>query len=79
MDEVGQYYTQEKANRCVVCGSSGSYIRKNVVPHEYRKHFPGKLSIKLCSTSVMLLIVVFPCILISTRLFLPTNALFIKT
>lgn len=54
MDEVGQYYTQEKANHCVVCGSNGSYIRKNVVPREYRKHFPGKLSIEFCSTSVML-------------------------
>jgi len=43
VDEVGQYYTQEKANQCVVCGSNGSYIRKNVVPREYRKHFPGKL------------------------------------
>ena len=55
VDEVGQYYTQEKANHCVVCGSSGSYIRKNVVPREYRKHFPGKLSVKLCLTFVMLL------------------------
>jgi hypothetical protein len=54
VDEVGPYYTQEKANHCVVCGSNGSYIRKNVVPREYRKHFPGKLSIKLCSTSVTL-------------------------
>ena len=27
----------------------------------------------------IVLIVVFPCILISTKLFLPTNALFIKT
>ena len=57
MDEVGQYYTQEKANHCVVCGSNGSYIRKNVVPREYRKHFPGKLSINLCSIFVMLLYV----------------------
>lgn len=40
VDEVGQYYTQEKANRCVVCGSNKSYIRKNIVPREYRKHFP---------------------------------------
>lgn len=52
VDEVGQYYTQEKANHCVVCGSNESYVRKNVVPREYRKHFPGKLSIKLCSTFV---------------------------
>lgn len=55
VDESGQYYTQEKANNCVVCGSNGSYyVRKNVVPHEYRKHFPGKPSIKWCWTFVML-------------------------
>ncbi|KAJ4425777.1 exonuclease 3'-5' domain-containing protein 2 [Periplaneta americana] len=41
VDEVGRYYTLQKENRCVVCGSSKSYIRKNVVPHEYRKHFPA--------------------------------------
>jgi len=31
------YYLQEKNNVCVVCGSAESYIRKNVIPHEYRK------------------------------------------
>lgn len=39
--EVGQYYTLEKINQCVVCGKQDSYIRKNVVPREYRKLFPG--------------------------------------
>ncbi|ESO08802.1 hypothetical protein HELRODRAFT_190612 [Helobdella robusta] len=34
------YYLQEKDNRCVVCGLPESYIRKNIIPHEYRKHFP---------------------------------------
>lgn len=48
VDEVGQYYTQEKANHCVVCGSNKSYIRKNIVPREYRRHFPGKLLTELC-------------------------------
>lgn len=48
VDEVGQYYTQEKANRCVVCGSNKSYIRKNIVPREYRRHFPGKRLTELC-------------------------------
>jgi hypothetical protein len=43
VDDAGQYYTQEKANCCVVCGKNESYIRKNVVPREYRRHFPGKL------------------------------------
>ncbi|XP_043266269.1 exonuclease 3'-5' domain-containing protein 2 [Colletes gigas] len=38
--EVGQYYTQVKINRCVVCGASEKFIRKNVVPREYRKYFP---------------------------------------
>ncbi|XP_074092145.1 exonuclease 3'-5' domain-containing protein 2 isoform X4 [Macrotis lagotis] len=34
------YYLMVKENLCVVCGKRESYIRKNVVPHEYRKHFP---------------------------------------
>lgn len=54
VDEIGQYYTQEKANHCVVCGSNESYIRKNIVPREYCKHFPGKPPIRLCLTFVML-------------------------
>lgn len=40
LGEVGQYYTQIKVNQCVVCGSSENFIRKNVVPREYRKYFP---------------------------------------
>lgn len=38
--EVGKYYTQEKVNQCVVCGAVDKFIRKNVVPREYRKYFP---------------------------------------
>ncbi|XP_058455385.1 exonuclease 3'-5' domain-containing protein 2 [Malaya genurostris] len=38
--EVGRYYQSAKENRCVVCGARDSYIRKNVVPRDYRKHFP---------------------------------------
>ncbi|KAJ8735084.1 hypothetical protein PYW08_014334 [Mythimna loreyi] len=38
--EAGRYYTLEKENKCVVCGDSNSYIRKNIVPREYRKNFP---------------------------------------
>lgn len=34
------YYTQNKDNICVVCNSAQSLVRKNVVPHEYRKYFP---------------------------------------
>lgn len=40
--EVGRYYQLEKENRCAVCGSAESYQRKNIVPREYRKYFPGK-------------------------------------
>lgn len=39
----GQFYLQERQNLCVVCGKDQSYIRKNVVPHEYRKYFPAIL------------------------------------
>ncbi|CAH0722959.1 unnamed protein product, partial [Brenthis ino] len=38
--EVGRYYQLKKENKCVVCGANDSYIRKNVVPREYRKYFP---------------------------------------
>ncbi|XP_063890893.1 exonuclease 3'-5' domain-containing protein 2 [Helicoverpa armigera] len=38
--DVGRYYQLKKENKCVVCGSTNSYIRKNVVPREYRKLFP---------------------------------------
>lgn len=44
LGEVGQYYTQIKINQCVVCGASENFIRKNVVPREYRKYFPCELS-----------------------------------
>lgn len=38
--DVGRYYQLTKENKCVVCGADDSYIRKNVVPREYRKLFP---------------------------------------
>lgn len=37
-DDDRQYYLTEKENLCVVCGKGDSYIRKNVIPHEYRKY-----------------------------------------
>lgn len=37
------FYIQERHNVCVVCGQEHSYIKKNVVPHEYRKYFPSIL------------------------------------
>ena len=39
----GLFYLQDRANICVVCGVSESYIRKNIVPKDYRKHFPSML------------------------------------
>ncbi|XP_035673576.1 exonuclease 3'-5' domain-containing protein 2-like [Branchiostoma floridae] len=38
-----QYYLSVKDNVCVVCGRTESYIRKNVVPHDYRRHFPREM------------------------------------
>ncbi|EDX13367.1 GD20659 [Drosophila simulans] len=38
--DVGRFYQTPKENQCVVCGDRDAYIRKNVVPREYRKHFP---------------------------------------
>lgn len=40
--ETGKFYQTPKANQCVVCGDDKNYIRKNVVPREYRKYFPCK-------------------------------------
>ncbi|XP_067895699.1 exonuclease 3'-5' domain-containing protein 2 isoform X1 [Heterodontus francisci] len=37
------YYLITKENLCVVCGKTESYIRKNIVPHEYRRHFPVQM------------------------------------
>ena len=31
------YYLQDKENICVVCGAREDYVRKIVVPQEYRK------------------------------------------
>lgn len=32
------YYLLDKQNMCVVCGRTDSYIKKHVVPHEYRRY-----------------------------------------
>lgn len=39
-DSQQDYYLTAKENLCVICGKADSHIRKNVVPHEYRRHFP---------------------------------------
>lgn len=41
--QTGEYYKQVKENKCVVCGESDQFNRKNVIPREYRKYFPCKL------------------------------------
>lgn len=40
--DVGKYYQTPKINQCVVCGENNSYIRKNIIPREYRRYFPCK-------------------------------------
>ncbi|XP_068194331.1 exonuclease 3'-5' domain-containing protein 2 isoform X2 [Antennarius striatus] len=42
-DSQHDYYLTAKQNLCVVCGKADSYIRKNIVPHEYRRHFPTEM------------------------------------
>ena len=52
--QADQYYQTTKENRCVVCGRLEDLIRKNVVPHEYRKFFPNIMKDKT-SHDVLLL------------------------
>lgn len=54
--EVGEYYRNTRENRCVVCGQTEYLIRKNVIPHEYRKFFPNVMKDKT-SHDVLLLCV----------------------
>ncbi|GFO20170.1 exonuclease 3'-5' domain-containing protein 2 [Plakobranchus ocellatus] len=41
--EEMNFYKQEKQNICVVCGHDKDYIRKFVIPYEYRKYLPFAL------------------------------------
>jgi len=34
-----EYYLREKENICAVCGTDRNCVRKNIVPHEYRRFF----------------------------------------
>jgi hypothetical protein len=54
--EVGEYYRSVKENRCVVCGREENLIRKNVVPHEYRKFFPNVMKDKTSHDILLLCI-----------------------
>lgn len=56
--EVGEYYQSKRENKCVVCGREDELIRKNVVPHEYRKYFPIVMKEK---TSHDILLLCFHC------------------
>ena len=35
--EDRNYYLKNKENICVVCGTDKDCVRKNIVPHEYRR------------------------------------------
>ena len=48
-----EYYLVQKENICVVCGCDKSCIRKNIVPHEYRK------LVRECLSSSIIIHVVF--------------------
>ncbi|RVE52065.1 hypothetical protein evm_003343 [Chilo suppressalis] len=52
--EVGQYYQIAKENCCVVCGNTNSYIKKNVVPREYRRYFPEVMKDHSCHDVLLL-------------------------
>ena len=56
--EVGEYYQSKRENKCVVCGREDDLIRKNVVPHEYRKYFTIVMKEK---TSHDILLLCFHC------------------
>lgn len=50
------YYMTVKENKCVVCGKEDDYVKKMVVPRDYRRHFPASLKDHL-SHDVLLLCV----------------------
>lgn len=54
--EVGEYYRSVRENRCVVCGQTNDLIRKNVIPHEYRKYFPNIMKDKTSHDILLLCI-----------------------
>ena len=39
--EDREYYLREKENICAVCGTDKNCVRKNIVPHEYRRSVAG--------------------------------------
>ncbi|XP_012681708.2 exonuclease 3'-5' domain-containing protein 2 isoform X2 [Clupea harengus] len=53
-DSQQDYYLTAKQNLCVVCGKADSYIRKNIVPHEYRRYFPAEMKDHNCHDILLL-------------------------
>ncbi|KFW05554.1 PREDICTED: exonuclease 3'-5' domain-containing protein 2 [Eurypyga helias] len=53
-ESQGDYYLTVKENLCVVCGKQDSYIRKNIVPHQYRRHFPIQMKDHNCHDVLLL-------------------------
>lgn len=37
-----EYYLEQRANQCVVCGTETDLTKHHVVPHQYRKHMDGE-------------------------------------
>ncbi|GFQ75615.1 exonuclease 3'-5' domain-containing protein 2 [Trichonephila clavata] len=48
------FYTKELSNRCVVCGTTENFHRKQVIPSEYRKYFPNLMKKNLSHDVVLL-------------------------
>jgi len=53
------YYLHEKDNVCVVCGAADSYIRKNIIPREYRKYASTLTSLHLLTYLVTYILLLF--------------------
>ena len=63
--EYDRYYLMDKANKCVVCGQVNSVLRKNIVPHDYRRHFPAFLKVFRLESNYQCYILFLRSVLIS--------------
>ncbi|GFU03403.1 exonuclease 3'-5' domain-containing protein 2 [Nephila pilipes] len=48
------FYTKQKLNKCVVCGSTENFHRKLVVPSDYRRYFPDLMKKNLSHDIILL-------------------------
>merc|ERR1712018_28918 len=56
LDQFDKFLTScEKTLSCVVCSSVEQLVRKNVVPREYRRHFPAAMKTQDARQDVVLL------------------------